>query len=168
MTQEHKAFLNLAGEFAVASELNRRSILASITYGSAKSADVFAISPDMNKVARIEVKTTDKRRWPIGEKGTRPTGQPDVWVFVLLPPPLDDTTKDDGQRGAHAPRFFVLTGPEVYDLHRARDMRHRARYRERHGRECETLGVPQLSLEDVLPFEGQWSKISESLLGHSR
>ena len=70
MAQAEKAFLNLAGEFAVASELNRRRVLSSVTYGAAKSADVFAMNADMTKVVRIEVKTTDKRKWPIGDRAT--------------------------------------------------------------------------------------------------
>jgi hypothetical protein len=168
MTQDEKTFLNMAGEFAVASELHRRHVLASVTYGAAKSADVFAIGRAGSKVMRIEVKTTDKRKWPIGEKGTRATGQPDAWVFVLLPSPLDQAARDDAQRGTHAPRFFVLTGPEVYDLHAVRDKSYRARYRERHGRESASQGVPQLSIEDVLPSEGQWSKITGLLGGEIR
>jgi hypothetical protein len=68
MPQEDKIFLNLAGEFAVASELNRRRVLASVTYGASKSADIFAVNPDMTRIVRIEVKTTQKGKWPIGEK----------------------------------------------------------------------------------------------------
>jgi len=89
-TQDGKAFLNMAGEFAVASELNRRSILASVTSGSSKSADVFALTADMKRVVRIEVKTTDKEKWPIGRRGTQSEPAPDVvWILVRLPPPLD-------------------------------------------------------------------------------
>jgi len=66
MPQEDKAFLNLAGEFAVASELNRRRVLASVTYGASKCADVFALSPDMTRVVRIEVKATNPKK----KKGT--------------------------------------------------------------------------------------------------
>ena len=36
MGQERKSFLNLAGEFAVASELNRRGVHAAVTYGTSK------------------------------------------------------------------------------------------------------------------------------------
>ena len=39
MGQERKSFLNLAGEFAVASELNRRGVHAAVTYGTSKRAD---------------------------------------------------------------------------------------------------------------------------------
>jgi hypothetical protein len=90
MSQDDKMFLNLAGEFAVASELNRRRVLASVTYGASKSADIFATNRDMTQIVRIEVKTTEKGKWPIGGKATKLTPQSaDVlWVLVLLPSPL--------------------------------------------------------------------------------
>ena len=44
MGQERKSFLNLAGEFAVASELNRRGVHAAVTYGTSKRADIFAMA----------------------------------------------------------------------------------------------------------------------------
>lgn len=73
MPQEDRIFLNLTGEFAVASELNRRRILASVTYGASKSFDIFAANRDMTRIVRIEVKTTEKRKWPIGSKATELT-----------------------------------------------------------------------------------------------
>src|SRR5208282_950778 len=119
MPQADNAFLNLAGEFAVASELNRRRVLASVTYGASNSADVFALSPDITRVVRIEVKATNpkkKTRGLIGEKGTRPKGVPAdfLWVFVLFPNTLDCTSIDQVHREAQVPRFFVLSRSEVY------------------------------------------------------
>jgi hypothetical protein len=61
-TQRDKIFLNMARGFAVASELNRRHVLASVTYGASKSADIFALDDDMRRVVRIELKTTDKKK----------------------------------------------------------------------------------------------------------
>jgi hypothetical protein len=165
MAQEEKAFLNLAGEFAVASELNRRSVLSSVTYGAAKSADVFAMNPDMTKVVRIEVKTTDKRQWPIGQRATQVTGLSSqvFWVLVHLPSPLEATAPDDAERGKHAPRYFVLSAQEVYDLWRkAADIFEKA-YFDRHGRKFEGLGVPNITVTDARPFEGKWEKITSRL-----
>lgn len=164
MTQERKAFLNMAGEFAVASELNRRNVLASVTYGASKSADVFAMNRDMTKVVRIEVKTTDKRKWPIGEKATRPNQPSNLfWVFVQLPSPLDEAPRDEAHRGTHTPRYFVLTAREVYKVHRQLDAEYRAGYRKRHRREFEALGVPNVTFDTVLAFEGKWNKITAVL-----
>ena len=57
-SQQQKYSLNLAGEFYVAAELNRRGIFASVTYGAAKNADVLAFDQQSHQTAVIEVKTT--------------------------------------------------------------------------------------------------------------
>ncbi len=165
MAQEDKVFLNMAGEFAVASELNRRRVLASVTYGPSKSADVFAVNRDMVKIVRIEVKTTDKRKWPIGEKATCVTPQSSgvFWVLVHLPAPLDTPAKDDAHRGIHSPRYFVLSAREIYEVWRKEADKFEAGYFLRHGRKFEGLGVPNVSLKGVLAFEGQWNKIVSRL-----
>src|SRR2546425_3190029 len=100
MAQQDKVFLNLAGEFAVASELNRRRVLASVTYGASKSADVFAMNPDMTRIVRVEVKTTDKHKWPVGEKATQvtPHSSDVFWVLVQLPAPLDMPAKGEAHQ----------------------------------------------------------------------
>ena len=162
MPQQDKIFLNLAGEFAVASELNRRRVLASVTYGASKSADIFATNRDMTRIVRIEVKTTEKAKWPIGEKATKVTPQSaDVlWVFVLLPSPLSGSATDDAQRGAHAPRFFVLSAQELFAAYKEGADRFLTSYQARHGKPFdESQGVPNVRLQQVESFEGQWEKI---------
>ncbi|MGH8614037.1 MAG: hypothetical protein ACREYF_18920 [Gammaproteobacteria bacterium] len=164
MSQQDKVFLNMAGEFAVASELNRRRVLASVTYGSSKSADIFAMNPDMTKIVRIEVKTTDKQKWPIGEKATRVESQSaDVfWVLVHLPTPSQGAL-DEGLRGAQAPRFFVLSAREIYEVWRKEADRYLEGYRARHGRTFDGVGVPNVTLGGVLDAEGKWDKITSRL-----
>jgi len=166
MPQDDKIFLNLAGEFAVASELNRRRILASVTYGTSKSADIFAVNRAMTRIVRIEVKTTQKRKWPIGLKGTKLTPQSDaiVCVLVLLPEPLVDPAEDETQRQAHAPRFFVRTARELLEAYRKAAGPFLARYQTKHGKPFdERRGVPNVRLQDVERFEGQWGKIASRL-----
>jgi len=166
MSQDDKVFLNLAGEFAVASELNRRRILASVTYGASKSADIFALNRDMTRIVRIEVKTTQKGKWPIGVKATKPTpASADViWVLVQMPDPLVGSTTDHAQRGAHALRFFFLTAEEIYEAYKGPADRFNAGYQVRHGKPFdESRGVPNVRLQDVENFEGQWEKVVSRL-----
>ena len=166
MSQEEKIFLNLAGEFAVASELNRRRVLASVTYGASKSADIFATNRDMSRIVRIEVKTTKKQKWPIGEKATRPKSSAAdvIWVLVLLPEPLLGSASDDTQRGAHTPRYFVLTAQEIYTAYKWGADEYLASYATRHGKPFdEKRGVPNVLLKNVEQFEGQWEKIVSRL-----
>lgn len=170
MAQEQKIFLNLAGEFAVASELNRRQCLASVTYGAAKSADVFALSQDFTRVVRIEVKATDKKKWPIGRRAIDPAA-PRLgvfWVFVQFPPPLSEAVNSNEKRGVHAPRFFVLTAHELYQVWREEVAPYYAAYLAKHNRQFdETTGVPNVSLATVTPFESKWEKILTAVSGTS-
>jgi hypothetical protein len=149
MTAEEKAFLNLAGEFAVASELNRRQILASVTYGASKCADVFALSSDLSRVVRIEVKATtdEKRRWLIGPKGMKPTHGPTDVIWVLVRFPVEPSS---------APHFFVLSQQEVHD---AWEEEYKDFIARRGGRPFTGRGVPGVRLKDVQQFEGAWQKI---------
>jgi hypothetical protein len=165
MSQEEKSFLNLAGEFAVASELNRRHVQASITYGTSKSADVFAVSEDARKIVRIEVKTTDKRKWPLGRRVTAEAQPSDMfWVLVKLPPPLNESGRDDAHRGTHSPRYFVLSAREMHRVWRKGAEKYYKAYRLKHGREFdESVGVPNVFEKDVTAFEGEWDKITSRL-----
>ena len=53
-----KYYLNLASEYRVASELLRRGIFATITYGNKKGADIYALGSNRS-VAIIEVKASN-------------------------------------------------------------------------------------------------------------
>lgn len=55
--------IGLAAEFAVASELGRRSIYAQLTLGHLKRTDLLIFGKD-NKLLKIEVKAKQGREWP--------------------------------------------------------------------------------------------------------
>lgn len=159
--QESKSLLNLAGEFAVASELNRRGVHAAVTYGASKRADIFAIGKDSERLVRVEVKCTDKGRWPIGARGaTAPGADADRarWVFVLMPPPLGLAPSPE-DRAVAAPRFFVLTPADVFAAFKRGADKFNEGYRARHGKDYDKLGMPNLSMGDVEPFESRWDLI---------
>ena len=167
MRQEEKEFLNLAGEFAVASELNRRQVLASVTYGASKRADLFALSSDMSRFVRIEVKATTPKgkrtKWAVGVGGTKDIPIDVFWVLVLFPSTLDGAPADSLQLAAQAPRFYVLSQKEVYlEFRKAAD-----EYDRRKGAPFTGRGFPSVFLKDVEPYEGQWQKIIK-LLGNSK
>ena len=158
-SQDEKCFLNMAGEFLVAGELNRRHILCAVTYGTAKSADVWAFDSCSSRAARVEVKTTgpDSKKVVIGEKPLKSEASPDVfYVLVQLPEPLPPETTEDAERGQHAPRFFVFRSEEMKALLGDADTKYRATHRNWRGR-----GVPQMELDRVREFENRWDKIEE-------
>ncbi|MGD9583508.1 MAG: hypothetical protein AB7V26_07540 [Lysobacterales bacterium] len=79
--QARKHTTGLAGEFLVAGELLRRGIMAAVTYGNAKKADVIAVNGA--KAASIEVKSTSQTKWVLG--GQLPAESSNIWVLVHLP-----------------------------------------------------------------------------------
>jgi hypothetical protein len=159
--------LNLAGEFLVAAELNRRQILCSVTYGASKSADVFAFGESTDRLLRIEVKTTNKSKWPVGERGMKASSGKSsrLWVLVHLPPPLESSGEDDRRRGQHAPRFFVLTATEVESLARAGHDEYSRQYQERHGVPYSQVGVPVITLDQAGEHEARWDKVRNAIQG---
>lgn len=97
-----KHSLNLTGEYRVASELSRRGLHATPTYGNAKGCDLYAIGPNRRAVV-VEVKTTEQPKWMTGFYRTYHTPDqeaPDMWVLVRLM---------DGEFD----RFYVLTHQEM-------------------------------------------------------
>jgi hypothetical protein len=154
MSQEDKSYLNLAGEFLVAGELNRRKVAASITYGASKSADIFAFCRKRKKFARIEVKATDKKRWPVGQRALSSENEaPDVfWVLVNLP--TDHSNPD----------YFVFTGKELTDLSRKLHFGYLAQYKAKHGVDYASPGVPAINIGWIPPeHRNNWKVIIDYL-----
>lgn len=154
MTQDEKHFLNLAGEFLVAGELNRRRIMCSVTYGFSKQADVIAMGMKSRHSVWIEVKTTHKMQFIVGAKALdKDFVSPDnIWVLVHLP-------DDEGQ----PPRYFVLPSAELNKRAIQRSERYNAKYRERHGRDYDKPGVPKLSIKEVGDCESKWDEIARAV-----
>jgi hypothetical protein len=149
MSQRERSFLNLAGEFLVAGHLNRLQVEASITYGNSKSADIFAFCSIKQRVARIEVKTTDKKRWPVGARAIcEDSAQMGVfWVLVRLP-------KDQS-----APEYYVFSGREIVDLTSRLDGEYKARYKKKHGVPYKGAGLPALNLAHVVEYKDKWQTL---------
>lgn len=160
-SQQQKYALNLAGEFYVAAELNRRGIFASVTYGAAKNADVLAFDPQSRQTAVIEVKTTaaPNKKWITGQHSIdKYSINPQLfWVLVLVP---------DKQDTHSAPRFFVFTSQELVEKVSANHAVYSAAYLERHNVPFQdSTGVYSLSLSEAeaMQTEGRWGKIANGL-----
>lgn len=169
-THNEKIFLNLAGEFAVASELNRRKILASITYGASKSADIFAMNEKMDRFIRIEVKATDKKQWPVGHRILRKEAVSEniFWVFAKFPEPFDradmKTAPSDRKRGVGAVRFYVLSSQEVHKIASEKTGEYTQRYLIKHKKPFpEGRGVPNVREKDIACYEAAWHKVRDRL-----
>lgn len=160
-SQQQKYSLNLAGEFYVAAELNRRGIFASVTYGAAKNADILAFDQQSRQTAVIEVKTTasPNKKWLTGQHSIDKNSiDPQLFWVLVLAPSKEDTLS--------APRFFVFTSQELVEKVSAAHAAYSAGYFEEHRVPFQdSKGVYSLSLSDAeaMQAEGQWEKIANWL-----
>ncbi len=106
-TQVSRSFLSMAGEFGVASELNKREFSCSVTYGNTKAMDIIVLSKsDPNKYAVVEVKTTNTGKFVTGffQKYYDPSvSHPDFWIFVHIDESLQS-------------QYYIFTHEEVSKL----------------------------------------------------
>ena len=156
-----KYHLSLAGEYRVASELLRRGLNATVTFGNAKSADVVAYGSNRRAVV-IEVKTSQQKNFVTGfynKYATPEQEHPDFWVLVQV----KTNPKDD-----FAERFFILSHSELSIVQAERNRAYRIRCCD--VKEDQELswgdhyrlsqqGVDNVLLTDVAEQEGQWEKI---------
>ncbi len=150
--------LNLAGEYRVCSELNKRGVFATVTYGHRKCVDVYAISDRKERALKIEVKTSQRQNFvtAITQKhlAKDPTA-PDFWVLFQLRPNGDGTWTE---------RFFVLAHAQICRIQKERNRKYGVRFRQTHGTRPDlSRGVDNVRVQDVTGYEDHWSKIVRRL-----
>jgi hypothetical protein len=158
--------LNFAGEYRICSELNKRGIFATVTYGNHKAVDVYAISDRQGRALKIEVKTSQQGNFVTGiaqkgfitQKGmVDDPHAPDFWALFQIRP---------GDDATFAERFFILSHQEICELQLARNKVFADKYLTRHGKPFDPMkGVDNVTVADVEKHEGQWAKIIERLAG---
>jgi len=93
---------HLAGEFLVAGELSRRGYPVSITFGNAKSVDIYADA--YSTTIRVDAKAgRSKSNWPINENSVSPDT---YYIFVYL-------QTQNMVEGNIAPEYFIVCGKEI-------------------------------------------------------
>ncbi|QDT56659.1 hypothetical protein Pan44_47160 [Caulifigura coniformis] len=150
--------LHLAGEYRVCSELQKRGIFATVTFGTHKGVDIFAIDESLSVALRIEVKTSQRPKFVTGisqkkERGN--TDWPDFWVLARIcqtgPNEFDE-------------RFFVLSHAEIADAQSKRNADYSDRVFAKKGTRPDPRdGVDNVKLDDVLPHENCWNKIADEM-----
>jgi hypothetical protein len=150
--------LNLAGEYRVCSELNKRGVFATVTYGNRKSVDLYAISDRHGHSLKIEVKSAQQNRFitNIAQKSlANDRAAPDFWVLFQIRPDGNDKFKE---------RFFILTHKEICAVQAARNRTYRKKFFKKHRRSFDqSKGVDNVTVADIARFEDQWSKIVKRL-----
>ncbi len=154
MTKIELYLLNLAGEYRVCSELNKRGVFATITYGNRKGVDIYAISDAKNRALKIEVKTSQHGRFVTGisQKCLEDSPHaPDFWVLCDI---------KAGDTDAFTERFFILSHRTICRIQKARNQKYADKYTAKHGKAPDLAGgVDNVMIADVEKFEDKWSSI---------
>jgi transposase-like protein len=125
----------LAGELFFAAELLKRGLQTSVTFGNAKSVDLFAYNPETGKTFTVQVKSVRKRNaFPISHERVESNH---IYVFVIL-------NKPDS-----AVQYFVVPG----QLLSAEPERFTKWFTD-----IKFPGIPPAALE---PFENAWQIFHE-------
>lgn len=148
-SQKEKYSVGMAGEHFVVAELLRRGVRVSVTMGNAKRADVVALNNDATKTVVVEVKSSPRKEWVVGNLVPQATAQP--WVFVHIP---SDCTP---------PRYFVLTASELNAILSPGDAKYREEFLERHRRPFTGKGVVKLKLAQAEQYENRWLSIIDQV-----
>ena len=154
MTKIESYLLNLAGEYRVCSELNKRGVFATITYGNRKGVDIYAISDAKNRALKIEVKTSQHGRFVTGitQKCLEDSPHaPDFWVLCNI---------KAGAADAFTERFFILSHNAICRIQKNRNQNYADKYKVRHGKAPDLKGgVDNVTIADVEQYEDHWSSI---------
>src|SRR6266545_2926764 len=127
-----KYYLNLAGEYRVASELFKRGLFATITYGNKKGADIYAIGPN-RQTAVVEVKASNSSRFVTG----------------FYQKYVDEMTEH--------PEFWVLSHAEMARAQAARNSGEALTWVE--NAEKVKTGVDNVLAKDLQDYKSAWNKI---------
>ncbi|MDX8128195.1 hypothetical protein QLH52_12940 [Methylomonas sp. OY6] len=147
--QLHKHTIGLAGEFLVAGELLRRGIMAAVTYGNAKKADVIGING--TTAVSLEVKSTAQSKWVLGSE--LPADNSSIWILVHLP-----------ENEFESPEYFVITSAELRKLLLPQHEAYNAKYREKHGKDFSSKGVVTIQRKLLIDgYLGAWEKVRAAL-----
>jgi len=145
-----KYHLNLAGEYRICSELLKRGIFATVTYGNMKGCDVIAVGSN-RQAAVVEVKAAQSNRFVTGfyQKYKTPEREhPTFWVLYSV--------RQDG--GGFTERFFILSHSELAEIQAERNHPGESlTYAER--AERVSKGVDNVVVSNIEDHEDAWEKI---------
>jgi hypothetical protein len=146
-TTDEKHYLNLAGEYGVCSELAKRGIMANLTFGHHKAADVLVVNTNSKKAVIVEVKTTRSNRVVTSffQKYKTPTTAPapDFWIIVQI-----------GENNLS--QFYILSHQEMAQAQMQRNKM--SEWKEVKG------GVDNILIEQLeSTYKNNWQKLLDAI-----
>ena len=110
-----KTQIGLAGEYYVLAQLTARGLIATLTLGNTKGIDILVTNQEINKLFKVEVKTTihstsreklfhknkETYHWPMSKKHEAIKDDNLIYCFVLI------------KNADKMPKFFLVPSKEV-------------------------------------------------------
>jgi hypothetical protein len=151
--------IGLAGEFYVLAQLVQHNLVATLTLANTKGVDILVANPELNRLFKIEVKTTASGprygsifanepcyAWPMSAKHECLIGEDLFYCFVVL------------RECTQLPRFFIV--PSLYVATYVREQ-HAYWLRTRQKPVANTnMRLFRIPASDPLGFENNWGVLA--------
>ena len=151
--------VGLAGEFYVLAQLVQHNLVATFTLANTKGVDILVANPELNRLFKIEVKTTNRGPryeslfardpcycWPMSAKHERLSDTNLFYCFVVL------------RECTQLPKFFIV--PSRYVAMYVREQ-HAYWLRTRHKPVADTnMRQFRIPVSDPLGFESNWGVLA--------
>jgi hypothetical protein len=149
-----KDFLSLAAEYRVCSEILKRSLFATITYGNKKAVDIYAIGKK-RRTAVVEVKAANGGRFVTSlyqKYAVNNDDCPHFWVLCSI----------GRTESGFEEQFFILSHVEMAVEQCKRNARGKVLpYAEAAKLFPKGKGVDNVLMKDLTDYEDRWEKIIE-------
>lgn len=135
MKRKDSQMSGMAGEFLVVGKLFKRGLQAAVTFGNAKTLDVLAYNPDIDKSFAIQVKTVrEKNCFPIKKSDVH---SEHLYIFVIL----NKFTADE--------EYYIVKGSDILkDV----DAFFGSSYRN-----GKTSNMPAINYGPLKPYKDNWA-----------
>lgn len=147
-----KDFLSLAAEYRVCSELLKRHLFATITYGNKKAVDIYAIGKKRT-TAVVEVKAANSGRFVTSFYQKYPVKNddcPHFWVLCSI----------GRTESGFEEQFFILSHEELAKEQCKRNAKGKVLpYEEAARLYPKGKGVDNVLMKDLGAYKDQWEKI---------
>lgn len=149
-----KSQIGLVGEYYVLAQLTARGYVASLTLGNTKSVDILVTNQEINKLFKVEVKTTTNKPamskihspeknhyWTMSVKHEKIIDEKLIYCFVQI----ESTDK--------LPVFFLVPSREVAGYVK---WQHQHWLKERGGKDT-TMRIFRIPISDPQSYLNNWS-----------
>ncbi len=150
-----KTQTGLAGEYYALAQLTQRGLIATLTLGNTKGVDILVTNQNLNKLYKVEVKTSSTKpgkaklfgdgmflSWTMSKKHEHATDPNLVYCFIKL------------REVTELPQFFIVPSKDVAEYVRWQHQYWLSTNKSRIDSNMRQFRIP---VEDPKRYEGNWA-----------